>query len=63
MFKGIEIYKGRSFDEKIAVILTQVRGKIHYMVSRGEHLTVTLLCFRSLAGTIWDLGDMAKYIA
>ena len=41
MFKGIEIYKGRSFAEKIAVMPSQVRAKIQYMVTRGEHLTVT----------------------
>ena len=41
MFKGIEIYKGRSFAEKIAVMPSQVRAKIQYMVSRGEHLIVT----------------------
>ena len=41
MFKGTEIYKERSFAEKIAVMPAQVRGKIQYMVSRGEHLTVT----------------------
>ena len=41
MFKGIEIYKGRSFADKIAVMPSQVRAKIQYMVSRGEHLQVT----------------------
>ena len=93
MFKGIEVYKGRSFAEKIAVLPGQVRKKIDYMMSRGEHLTITgasivlaelcgvllglrrsehfasaeskpnkttLLCFRNLAGTTWDLGDLTK---
>ena len=93
MFKGIEIYKGRTYAEKIAVLPSQVRRKIQYMVARGEHLTVngatiilaelcgvliglrrsehfasterrpnrtTLLCFRNLAGSTWDLGDMTK---
>ena len=40
-FKGIEVYKGRSFAEKIAVLPGQVRKKIDYMMSRGEHLTIT----------------------
>ena len=34
MFKGKEIYKGRSFAKKIAVMPSQVRAKIPYMVSR-----------------------------
>ena len=41
MFKGIEVYKGRSFAEKIAVLPGQVRKKIEYMVKRREHLTIT----------------------
>ena len=41
MFKGIEVYKGRSFAEKIAVLPGQVRKKIEYMVRRREHLTIT----------------------
>ena len=41
MFKGIEIYKGRSFAEKIAILPAQVLAKIQYMVSRGEHCNVT----------------------
>ena len=41
MFKGIEVYKGRKFAEKIAVLPSQVRKKIKYMMSRGEHFTVS----------------------
>ena len=41
MFKGIQVYKGRSFADKIAVMPAQVRKKIEYMRSRGEHLTIT----------------------
>ena len=41
MFKCIQIIKGKSFAEKIAVLPFQMPGKIQYMVSGGEHLTVT----------------------
>ena len=41
MFKDIEVYKGRSFADKIAAMPTQVRRKIQYMIKRGAHLTVT----------------------
>ena len=41
MFRGIEVYKGRSYAEKIAVLPTQVRKKIEYMVKHREHLTIT----------------------
>ena len=93
MYKGIEVYKGRSFAEKVAVLPSQVRAKMQYMMDRGEHLTVdgatiilaellgvllglrraehlataeqkpnltTLLCFRNLTGTTWDLGDTTR---
>ena len=41
MFKGIEIFKGRRYAVKVAVLTAQVRRKIQSMVARGEHLTVT----------------------
>ena len=93
MFKGIEVYKGRVFADKSAVLPSQVRKKIEYMIGKKEHLTLsgasvilaelcgvllglrrsehfasseskpnqtTLLCFRNLAGSKWDLGDCTK---
>ena len=90
MFKGIEVYKGRKFAEKTAVLPSQIRKKIEYMIGRSEHFTIsgaslilaelcgvllglrrseflattarnpnltTLLCFRNLAGTAWDLSN------
>ena len=33
MLKGIEVYKGRSFADKIAVLPGQVRKKIDYMIN------------------------------
>ena len=90
MYKGIRVYKGRTFAEKTAILPSQVRRKIQYMMRKREHLTVngstiilaelcgvllglrrsehfasaerspnltTLLCFKSLAGTAWDLSD------
>ena len=41
MYKGIEVYKGRVFADKAAVLPSQVREKIEYMIKRKEHLTVT----------------------
>ena len=41
MFRGIEVYKGRRFAEKIAVLPSQVRRKIEYMMSKGEHFTLS----------------------
>ena len=40
MYKGIQVYKGRSFADKIAVMPSQVRRKVEYMIARGEHLTI-----------------------
>ena len=40
MYKEIQVYKGRSFAEKVPVLLSQVRTKMQYMMDRGEHLTV-----------------------
>ena len=40
MYKGIQVYKGRSFAEKVAVLPSQVCTKMQYMMDRGEHLTV-----------------------
>ena len=41
MYKGIEVYKGRVFADKAAVLPSQVREKIEYMIKRKEHLTIT----------------------
>ena len=41
MYKGIEVYKGRVFADKAAVLPSQVKEKIEYMIKRKEHLTVT----------------------
>ena len=90
MFPGIEVYKGRKFSEKTAVLPSQIRKKIEYMMTVGEHRTLngasiilaelcggllglrrsehfassegkpnmtTLLCFRNLAGSTWDLSN------
>ena len=90
MFQGIRVYKGQCYREKTTVLPSQVRKKIEYMCSRGEHYSLdgasiilaellgvllglrrsehfasaeknpnrtTLLCFRNLAGTDWDLAD------
>ena len=40
MFRGIRVYKGRTFAEKTAVLPQQVRRKVQYMMKRKEHLTV-----------------------
>ena len=40
MYKGIEVYKGRTYAEKTAILPKQVRKKVQYMMARGEHLTI-----------------------
>ena len=40
MYKGIEVYKGRTIAEKGAVLPSQVRKKIQYMIHRQEHYTI-----------------------
>ena len=93
MYKGIQVYKGTKLADKVAILPSQVRKKIEYMIARGEHLTIdgatiilaelfgvllglrrsehfatsegnpnrtTLLCFRSLVGSEWDLGDCTR---
>ena len=40
MFRGIRVYKVRTFAEKTAVLPQQVRRKVQYMMKRKEHLTV-----------------------
>ena len=41
MYRGIEVYKGRTFAEKSAVLPSQVRLKIEYMIGRREHITIS----------------------
>ena len=40
MFKGIKVYRGSTFAEKCAVLPSQVRKKIQYMIHRQEHYTI-----------------------
>ena len=40
MYTGIQVYKGRKFADKSAVLPSQVRIKIEYMKRRREHLTI-----------------------
>ena len=93
MYRGILVYKGTTFADKVAVLPWQVRKKVQYMMQRNEHLTIngatiilaelcgvllglrrsehfasaeakpnltTLLSFRNLAGTNWDLSCTTK---
>ena len=93
ILRDIQVYKGVSLKDKSTVLPSQVRKKIQYMNSRGEHLTIdgasiilaeicgvllglkrsehfasaeknpnatTLLCFKNLSGSVWDLGDSTK---
>ena len=40
MYRGIEVYKGRTFKDKATVLPSQVRRKIQYMMSKNEHYTL-----------------------
>ena len=37
----MQVYEGKAFAEKTAVLPTQVRKKIEFMVGQQEHLTIT----------------------
>ena len=93
MYKGIQVYKGTTLAEKVAILPSQVRMKIDFMMKRQDHESInsasiiladlcgvllglrrseyfasaekkpnrtTLLCFRNLSGSTWDLGDCTK---
>ena len=57
MFKGIRVYKGRTFAEKTAVLPSQVRRKIQRMVKSQEHLTVngSTIILAELCGVLLGL--------
>ena len=40
MYKGMLVYKGTTFADKVAVLPWQVRKKIQHMMQRNEHLTI-----------------------
>ena len=40
MYRGIQVYKGRIYKDKTAVLPSQVKEKIEYMLRRGEHYTL-----------------------
>ena len=40
MHNGIRVYKGQSLAEKTAILPSQVRKKMQYMIARGEHCTI-----------------------
>ena len=40
MYKGIEVYKGRTYADKATVLPSQIRRKIQHMMERREHLTI-----------------------
>ena len=40
MLNGIRVYKGQSLAEKTAILPSQVRKKMQYMMARGEHCTI-----------------------
>ena len=40
MYKGILVYKGTSLAEKTAILPTQVRKKIEFIVKESRHLSI-----------------------
>lgn len=40
MHNGIRVYKGQSLAEKTAILPSQVRKKMQYMMARDEHCTI-----------------------
>ena len=57
MFKGMRVYKGRTFAEKTAVLPQQVRRKVQHMMMRQEHLTVngSTIILAELCGVLLGL--------
>ena len=57
MFKGMRVYKGRTFAEKTAVLPQQVRRKVQHMMKRQEHLTVngSTIILAELCGVLLGL--------
>ena len=41
MYRGIQVYKGTTFKEKTAILPSQVRKKIAYIMERGGHCTIS----------------------
>ena len=40
MYKGISVYKGTSLAEKTAILPTQVRRKIEFIIKESKHLSI-----------------------
>ena len=40
MYKGILVYKGITLADKSAILPSQVRRKVQYMMKRGEHFSI-----------------------
>ena len=40
MYKGIQVFKGTTLVDKVAISSAQVIKKIEHMLTGGEHLTV-----------------------
>ena len=57
MYRGIRVYKGRTFAEKTAILPSQVRRKIQHMMKKGEHLTVngSTIILAELCGVLLGL--------
>ena len=53
----MRVYKGRTFADKAAIMPGQVRRKVQYMVSRGEHLTINCasIILAALCGVLLGL--------
>ena len=61
MYKGIQVYKGRALADKIAILPSQVRRKIQYMMDRGEHYTVdgASIVLAELCLCCWRSDDLS----
>ena len=40
MYKGIQVYKGTTLAEKVAILPSQVRMKIDFMMKRQDHESI-----------------------
>ena len=65
MFRGIQVYKGRTFKEKSTVLPSQVRKKIEYMVAKGEHYTLdgASIILAELLGVLLGLRRSEHFVS
>ena len=65
MYKGIQVYKGRTFAEKSTILPSQVRVKIEYMIRRRAHITINgaSIILAEICGVLLGLRRSEFFVA